>query len=236
MNAGASLDAKTQATFAAIWREGLGDLSPDILLAAFRKTLQECPYWPVKVADIRKHVAHAVNNATDEAAEKAWERVLEIRRCYWNPDIPGAFNRALASLSDRVRQAARAAGVWRDFTADEYEGGALHTWAKKRFLESFNAWGEREQDKFLLPDGETKKLLIEFAETKALPWAKPKEAPALPPEERLRVADELADAARKVLGIRKPVVYQVKDTTERREELHRQAEIIKARYPREARP
>jgi hypothetical protein len=46
----------------------------------------------------------------------------------------------------------------------------------------------------------------------------------------LRVADELADAARKVLGIRKPHAYQVKDTAERREELRLQAELIKARY------
>lgn len=231
VNAGASLDAKTQAVYCSIWLEGLNDLSPQVLLAAFRKTLRECPYWPVKVADIRKHVAHAVSNATGEAAERAWQRVLEIRRVHWNPDIPGPFDRAVAGLSERVRQAARAAGVFREFTAEEYENGGLHTWAKKRFLESFNAWGEREQDKFLLPDGETRKLLIEFAETKALPWTKPKEAPSLPPEERLRVADELAAAARKVLEISTPSVYQVKDTPERREELRYQAEFIKRNYP-----
>jgi hypothetical protein len=237
VNAGASLDAKTQAVYCSIWLEGLSDLSPAVLLAAFRKTLKECPYWPVKVADIRKHVSHAVSNATGEASEKAWERVLEIRRVHWCPDIPGPFERACSRLSERVRQAARAAGVWRDFTAEEYENGALHTWAKKRFVESFNSWAEREQDKFLLPEGETKKLLIEFAETKALPWTKPKETPALPPEERLRVADELAAAARQVLASYKPPEpYQVKDTPGRREQLHKQAELIKARYPQEARP
>jgi hypothetical protein len=231
INAGASLDAKTQAIYKAVWIDGLGDLSPAVLRAAFQKTLRECAYWPVKVADIRKHVINATKNVTHEAAEQAWQRVLEIRRLDWDPDIPSSFERAFSRLTERVRQASRAAGIFREFTAEEYESGALHTWAKKRFLESFHAWGESEQDKFLLPDGETKKLMIEFAETKTLPWPKPKKVPALSAEERLRVADELAAAARRVLGVRKPSVYQVKDTAERREELHRQAELIKARYP-----
>jgi hypothetical protein len=231
VNAGASLDAKTQAVFCSIWLEGLSDLSPGVLLAAFRKTLRECPYWPVKVADIRKHVTHAVSNATGEAAEKAWEHVLEIRRVHWNPDIPGPFNRALAGLSERVKQAARAAGVWRDYTESEWESGSLHTWAKKRFFESFNAWGEREQDKFLLPEGEVKKLLIEFYKSKSLLPAPKQEV--MPPEERLRVADELADAARKVIGIRKQAERRGPITPE---ELERQKQIISERYGKEARP
>ena len=232
INAGVALDAKIQAVYGSLWLEGLGDLSPGVLRAAFEKTLRECAYWPVKVADIRKHVSHAESNATDETAEKAWERVLEIRRVSWTPDIPVPFNRAIAQLTERVRQAARAAGVFREFTAEEYEKGALHTWGKKRFFESFNSWGEREQDKFLLPESETKKLLIEFAETKALPWTKPKETPQLPAEERLRVADELAEAAKRVLELHKRTEpYQVKDTPERREELRYQAEFIKKNYP-----
>ncbi len=112
-----------------------------MLRAAFQKTLRECAYWPVKVADIRKHVTHAVSNATDEAAEIAWQHVLECRRVYWSPDMPGGFSR----------------------------GMPLHTWAKKRFVESFIAFGELERDGFLLPDGEIKNLLAEFSETKALP-------------------------------------------------------------------
>jgi hypothetical protein len=230
VNAGVELNAKTQAVFASIWRDGLGDLPLDVLKVAFQKTLRECPYWPVKVADIRRHVAKAKEVATADTAERAWQRVLEIRRLDWSPDIPGPFHRALAQLSDRARQAARAAGVFREVTESEFENGALHTWAKKRFIESFHSWGELEQSKFLLPDGEAKKLLIEFSETKALPWTKPKETPALPAEERLRIADELAAEARKVLGIRKPCVFQVKDTAERREELQRQAEFIRAKY------
>jgi len=139
-----------------------------VLLAAFRKTLQTCKYWPVKVADIREPVKHAERNATECAAETAWQRALEIRRVHWNPDLPGPFQRALAALPERVRQAARASGIFRDFTASEYENGALHTWGKKRFLESFTAYGERQQDAFLLPDGEIKKLFAETAQ-KLLP-------------------------------------------------------------------
>ncbi len=235
INAGASLDAKTQAVFCSIWLEGLADLPPAVLRAAFQKTLRECAYWPVKVADIRKHVSRAESNATDEAAEKAWERVLEIRRCHWNPDWsnpykPSPFERAVSQLTERVKQAARAAGIWRDYTESEWESGALHTWAKKRFFESFNSWGEREQDTFLLPDGEVKKLLIEFSESKSMLPA-PKQEPAMPPEERLRVADELAAAARQVLGIRPPAPHSVRDTPERRAELADQAAFIRQKYP-----
>ena len=230
INAGASLDAKTQAVYCSIWLDGLSDLSPGVALAAFRKTLRECPYWPVKVADIRKHVTHAVSRSTDEAGEKAWERVLEIRRTVWNPDIPAPFNRALACLSERVKQAARAAGIWRDFTESEWESGALHTWAKKRFFESFNSWGEREQDKFLLPEGEVKKLLIEFSETKSLLPA-PKQEPTMLPEERLRVADELAEAARQVIAASKPKEHLISVSDETRKALHFQAELIRRKYP-----
>jgi hypothetical protein len=99
-----------------------------------------------------------------EAAEKAWQRVLECRRLYWNPDL-GGFARDMPKLSERVQQAARAAGVWRDFPTVE----ALHVWAKKQFIESFVAWDESEADKFLLPDGEIKRLLADAAKPKALP-------------------------------------------------------------------
>jgi hypothetical protein len=247
VNAGAALDAKTQAVYRTIWIEGLGDLSLQVLRAAFQKTLRECAYWPVKVADIRKHVTRAENTAIDEVAEEAWARILEIRRLHWNPDLPGPLDRALARLSDRVRQAARAAGIFRDFTAPEFEKGALHTWGKKRFVESFIAYGELRQDEFLLPDGEIKNLLSEFAQTKMLrapsqDWSKCRSrgeayreqlatqgAPDLLPEQRLRIADELAAAARKLLDQAPRHVVTVSDQT--REAIRRQAEIIKSRYP-----
>jgi hypothetical protein len=215
-----------------VWLEAFGGMDARTLEILFQRAIRSCKFFP-KVSEILEPMRTVKQSATDDSAQRAWERVLEIRRVYWDPDIPARFDRAVAKLTERVRQAARASGVFRDFTADEYERGALHTWAKKRFIESFNAWEELEQAKFLLPEGETKKLLIECAGTKALPWTKPKERPQLPAEERLRVADQLAAEARKVLGLRQPNAgpYLVQDTAERREELRRQAELIKARYP-----
>lgn len=243
MNAGAALDAKTQAVYRAIWIEGLGDLSPQILRAAFQKTLRECVYWPVKVADIRRHITVAESKAANEAAEAAWAHLLDVRRVYWNPDIPGPFDRAVASLSDRMRQAARAAGVFSEFDSVE----ALHVWAKKRFVESFVAYGELKRDEFLLPDGEIKDVLSGFAQTKMLAaraqdWSKCRargEAyrsqlatqgrPELSAEERLRVADQLSVAARKILEQPPERVVTISDET--RNALRYQAELIKSRYP-----
>jgi hypothetical protein len=153
-----------------LWLEAFGRMDPEILESLFKRALSTCRFFP-KVSEILEPLATAEANASPEAAEKAWVRVLEIRRVDWNPNLRDSksFNRAFSRLSERVRQASRAAGIFREFTAEEYEKGALHTWARKRFIESFIAWGELEQDKFLLPDGEIKKLLADVAETKALP-------------------------------------------------------------------
>lgn len=151
-----------------LWLEAFGGMNAAILERLFSRALRTCKFFP-KVSEILEPLANAEANAAPEAAEEAWACVLEIRRVHWNPDIPGPFHRALAGLSDRVRQAARAAGVFRDFTAEEFENGALHTWAKKRFVESFCGYGELEQDQFLLPDGEIKRLLADAARLKALP-------------------------------------------------------------------
>jgi hypothetical protein len=227
LNAGQALDADAIGVFTAIWSEGFDDLPYSVLEAAFRKTLRTCKYWPIKVSDVREHVTHAEENAAGEAAEEAWTRVLDIRRRHWNPDIPGPLHRALAGLTERVRQAARAAGVFREFTAAEFENGALHTWAKKRFVESFNAYGELEQDRFLLPDGEIKKLLAGFAQAKALPaprdnWPELR-AKSLAYSETLKAADDLPKA-------RAP--YMVSADPERYADLKRQADQIVEKYKR----
>jgi hypothetical protein len=147
-----------------LWLETFGWMDTAILEQLFSRALRTCKFFP-KVSEILEPMASAEANAVPAAAEQAWERVLEIRRVDWNPDIPAPLDRALARLSGRERQAARAAGVFRDFDSVE----ALHTWAKKRFVESFIAYGELEQDKFLLPDGELKNSLADLAATKALP-------------------------------------------------------------------
>jgi hypothetical protein len=147
-----------------VWLEVFDGINPETLESLFRRALKTCKFFP-KVSEILEPIQKAEETAIPEAAEQAWQRVLEIRRLHWNPDTPGPFRQALAKLSDRERQAARAAGVFQDFESVE----ALHTWAKKNFIESFVRYGELERDGFLLADGETKRLLTDFVEAKALP-------------------------------------------------------------------
>jgi hypothetical protein len=69
-----------------------------ILERLFRRALKTCKFFP-KVSEILEPLATAEENAAPQAAEEAWEIVLDVRRRYWNPDIPGPFNRAVARLS-----------------------------------------------------------------------------------------------------------------------------------------
>lgn len=147
-----------------LWLEAFGGMDAAILEKLFTQALKTCRFFP-KVADILAPIQKAEETAAPQAAEKEWERVLELRRRYWNPDMPGGFSRGMPRLSERVEQAARAAGVFRDFESVD----SLHVWAKKRFIASFVAYGELEQDGFLLPDGEIKNLLAQCTQTKALP-------------------------------------------------------------------
>lgn len=147
-----------------LWLEQFGGIEPATLRRLFERAKRTCKFFP-KIAEILEPLQGAEKKAAPAAAEEAWERVLDIRRVYWNPDIPGPFDRAVAKLPERIKQAARASGVFRDHESLE----ALHVWAKKKFVESFVAYGELQQDQFLLPDGEIKDLLAQWAETKALP-------------------------------------------------------------------
>jgi hypothetical protein len=165
MNAGQPIDATAIGVYQALWEEGFEDLSYGVLEPAFKKTLRECKFWPVKVADVREHVSNTEEIAISQAAELEWQRVLDLRRRYFNPDMEGGFSRGMPKLSERVDRAARASGV---FTIQNCEPEAIHVWAKKRFIESYVAWTELEHDQFLLPDGEIKNLLAGVAKAKQL--------------------------------------------------------------------
>ncbi len=170
INAGAALDAKTQAVYKALWLEGLEDLPPDVLRAAFVKTLRECAYWPVKVADIRKHIDHAEETALVLEADNAWQTALDYRRRYWHADLPGQRPSYAPKLPERIEQSMRAAGVCVDYK----DSDQLHVWCKKRFIEYFLAWTEMEKEgKFLLPKGELRNTLSLIGEIKSLPPAEP---------------------------------------------------------------
>jgi len=165
INADKTLDAKSRAVYLSTWLEGFADVEPERLKAAFIACLRSHTYQTIPtIGDVRQHLQKAESNATNAEAEQAWQRVLEIYRVHWCPDMPGGFTRGAPALDERTWQAARAAGVFRDHESVE----ALHVWAKKQFLESFIRYGELEQEQFLLPD-ELKNLLADVAETKALP-------------------------------------------------------------------
>lgn len=169
LNAGAPLDAKTQAVYKSLWLDGLSDLTPTQAEAAFRKVLRECTYWPVKIADIRKHIAHAEETAEALAAEEAWIVALNFRRRYWRFDLPGQLASDAPKLPERIDQSMRAAGVCVDYE----DSDQLHVWVKKRFIEYFLAWTDMEEDgKFLLPQGELREMLTSLGQAKALPGAR----------------------------------------------------------------
>jgi hypothetical protein len=147
-----------------LWLDAFGGMDAETLESLFRRALTTCKFFP-KVSEILEPIRRVEETATPQAAIEAWERVLGLRRQYWNPDAPGGFWPGMPKLSERVQAACRASGVFHDFETID----GLHIWAKKVFVESFVAWGETEQNKFLLPEGEIKKLLTSVAEAKALP-------------------------------------------------------------------
>jgi hypothetical protein len=207
-----------------LWLEAFAGIDAAILERLFSRALRTCKFFP-KVSEILEPLENAEGVAAPEAAEEAWQQVLSIRRLHWNPDIPADLGWQMRQLSERVQQAARAAGVFRDFESVE----ALHTWAKKRFIESFIAWGEVEQDKFLLPDGEIKSLLADVAKLKALPtasrdWNK-LHARGLEYAKTFNVRPERAEVA-DTMPIRDTVV----DVEGRLAELRRQKQFILQKY------
>lgn len=148
-----------------LWEESFTDLSYAVLSAALAKTVQRCRFFP-KVADIRGEIDEARVAATQGAAEIEWQRMLDLRRRYWSPDMPGGFSRGMPTLTERVQTAAKASGV---FTLQDCGQEALHVWGKKRFIDSYTNFDKIEQ--FLLPEGEIKTLLAGIAQTKTLPAA-----------------------------------------------------------------
>jgi hypothetical protein len=232
----------------AVWVDALADYPAEKLSIMFRRTLETFKpeygrKFPV-LADVLQHAEKTKESATSEAAEFAFKQVLDIRRTEYNPDLPQYLARALAKLPERVRRAARTAGIFREHESVE----ALHVWAKKVFIESFLRWDESADSLALLPEGDIKKLLTEAAETKALP-APPvdfhalqtrgleysaslkREPPALSPEARLLAADNLAAAAREIINRDKEKQTTITVSEGDREAFRKQAERIKALYP-----
>jgi hypothetical protein len=224
-----------------LWLETFRGIDPKILDRLFRRAIRTCKFFP-RVADILEPLNSSTVALTE--ADLRWQKVLEFCRQFVSPDVAGGIFRGAPNITQRTMTAICAAGglQWiRACPENELQ------WSKKRFIESYTAWETLKQDEYLLPDGEIKTLVSEFAQTKMLPatsqdWSEcrvrgaayraqlaTQGAPDLSPEQRVRIADELAAAARKVLDQPSKHVVTVSDQT--REALRRQAEIIKSRYP-----
>jgi hypothetical protein len=163
LNAGQALDATAIGVYEALWMEAFEDLFYGVLEAAFRATLRECKYWPIKVADVRERVDTANKTAILAAAELEWQRLLNYCREWVHPDIH--YSRA-PKLPAQIDHAARAAGgllYLRQCSVEKLQ------WAKKQFIEAFLAWEDLKKNQFLLSDGEFESSLASTAQKKALP-------------------------------------------------------------------
>jgi hypothetical protein len=154
LNAGQSLDVKTLGVFEVIWLEAFEDLSCDVLEAAFKRTLRESKYWPIKIADVRSYIDQANSAGLELEAAKAWENYLAHVQKYFHPDI--GWNRRTPELDAKTEHAASAAGGAR------YVEGCPESelqWARKRFIEDYTLVHETAQRQNILTRGEARKIL-----------------------------------------------------------------------------
>jgi hypothetical protein len=149
-----------------LWLEAFGGMDPEKLHKLFVRAIQTCKFFP-KISEILQPCDVVATAYLDEQSERAWQKILDYRRRFWNPDMPGGFSSSAPRLSDRMETAARAAGIFRDFDTVE----ALHTWAKKAFIESYQRYGELKRDEYLMPPGEVKNLILDLSKKKSLPEA-----------------------------------------------------------------
>lgn len=154
MNSGQALDATALAVYQAIWEKGFEDLDYRVLEVAFRKTLRECKFWPVKVADVRAHIDQANANGLKLEAEEAWRAWVKHVDRHYHPDL--GWDHQTPPLPAITEHAARAAGgaFWVS-TCPESD----IPWATKRFIESYTFTHETGQVQNLLTRGEAKKIL-----------------------------------------------------------------------------
>ena len=199
-----------------LWLEAFGGMDPATLEPLFKIALRSRRFFP-KVSEILEPLQTVKEAALPEEASEAWQKVLSIRREHFNPDFPQYLVRAVAQLPERVQRATRASGVFQEVSDPDQ----LHTWVKKKFVESYSAWDEIEERQHLLPAGPIKSMLTAVAGLKSLHGATPD------PEKRRRLLVERADDATSVVeGARSSEPYTPPKSCENnwkvdREELQR---------------
>lgn len=226
VKAGEVYGKQITAPLVAIWIEHLSEHSPEVLQPLFRKALSTCKFFPT-IAEFVGPLQAVKQAALPEEAGDAWQKVLAIRREHFNPDFPRYLTFAISRLPERVQRAARASGIFQEVSGLDQ----LHVWCKKRFIESYLAWEEIEENRFLLPDGELKNALLGLANTKALPSS---EIPFNNLHERgLKYAEELKKTGPSPCVSQAAPVHEtprVIDFQGRAAELQRQAELIRQKY------
>ena len=150
-----------------VWRIAFSDIDPILLASLFKRALQTVKWFP-QPSEILAPMQAAKQAIEPQEAEDAWQKVLDIRRLHYNPDIPQYLANALAALPERVQQAARASGIFREVSDLEQ----IYTWGRKKFIESYLRSGALAENSFALPEGELKNLLAEAAQRLALPIPK----------------------------------------------------------------
>jgi hypothetical protein len=228
-----------------LWLEAFSGIDSETLEALFKKTLKTCKFFP-KISEILAPLESVKKAALPEEASEAWLQVLSIRRQHFNSDFPQHLVCALESLPERVRRAARASGVFQEVSDPDQ----LHVWAKKRFIESYLAWEEIEESKFLLPNGKNfiasllaRPIRALLSNREPVPFSSEESSEILAPESSVlasepskftpRIAVERRQANPIDLII-KPIEQPARfvDVERRSAELKRQAELIQQKYPK----
>lgn len=163
VKAGEVYSKQITAPLVAIWLDQLGSYSSEQLEPLFRMLFGTCKFFPTP-ADVLEPLRKAQEAFSPIDAERKWSQVLSYAQST-SPD----YAAKPMKFREQTQAAIRAAGGlgWiRDCSADDLQ------WARKRFIESYEAWNVLEKNQHILPDGELKNL-ISNASAKLLPEAKP---------------------------------------------------------------
>ena len=135
-----------------LWIDELSDIEPDRLEAAFRAVLRSHTFNSIpQVGEIRAQIKQADSNARDIEAALAWDKVLRFVDCsVWSGIV----------LTTKER---RAANLVRAFDRIEHcDTDEDLDWIRKEYLKSYARVCDLEENEYLLPEGEARKLLCKL--------------------------------------------------------------------------
>jgi hypothetical protein len=123
-----------------IWITAFNAVPPERLEAGFKQVFETSEFFPVP-ATLSKVFARQQGAANSVSAENSWQRCVVSPR----QGTRGACN---VPMDEREQFATRAAGG--DYFLDECTTEELQ-WAKKRFIEAWSNFNERQKDFNQLP-------------------------------------------------------------------------------------